>query len=100
MSSRQRAHRILPKARQDLEEIFQYTLEQWSLQQANEYYNHIIACFPDLASGIRHGRRIDNIKPGYLILPFQSHFIIYKSDARALTIIRILHRRMNIAAHL
>ncbi len=34
------------------------------------------------------------------ILPFESHFIVYKADVRAVTIIRILHQRMNITAHL
>ncbi|MGV1846122.1 type II toxin-antitoxin system RelE/ParE family toxin [Rhizobium sp. K15/93] len=43
---------------------------------------------------------MDHIITGYFILPFESHFIVYKADARAVTIIRILHQRMNITAHL
>lgn len=100
MSGRRRKHRLLPKARQDLDGIFRYTLEKWSVRQADDYYRKLVGCFADLANGAKHGRTIDHIKPGYFILPFQSHFIVYKADARTITIIRILHQRMNITAHL
>ncbi|WFS00482.1 type II toxin-antitoxin system RelE/ParE family toxin [Rhizobium tumorigenes] len=100
MSDRQRQFRLLPKARRDLDGIFRYTLEKWSLQQANDYYRRLTSCFPELACGARQGRNIDHIITGYFILPFESHFIVYKADARTVTIIRILHQRMNITAHL
>ncbi|ENN89627.1 plasmid stabilization system protein [Rhizobium freirei PRF 81] len=100
MSVKSRSCKLLPKARQDLEAIWRYTFETWSLQQANTYYSELIGCFPELAAGTARGRKVSGIKPDYLALACGSHFIIYKGDAQTLTIIRILHRRMNIAAHL
>ncbi|MDO3432793.1 hypothetical protein QWJ46_08865 [Rhizobium sp. CBN3] len=40
------------------------------------------------------------MRNGYTALSFRSHFIIYAETEDVLTVIRILHRRMNIAAHL
>lgn len=50
--------------------------------------------------GIARGRKVSGIKRDYLALASGSHFIIYKDSAQTVTIIRILHRRMNIGAHL
>jgi toxin ParE1/3/4 len=60
----------------------------------------LIDCFSDLASQAKRGRALDNIHPGYKVLAYQAHFVVYKETARFITIIRILHRRMNIANHL
>ncbi|QND48638.1 type II toxin-antitoxin system RelE/ParE family toxin [Rhizobium lusitanum] len=100
MSAKSRSYKLLPKARQDLDAIWRYTFETWSLQQANTYYTELIGCFPDLAAGTARGRKVGGIKPEYLALAHGSHFIIYKDGAQTVTIIRILHRRMNVGAHL
>jgi toxin ParE1/3/4 len=101
MSARQRPYRITPRARQDLDGIWFYTFQTWSKEQADIYYRGLVDCFPELASGAKRGRRIpENIRPGYRALAYQSHFIFYKETDRLITIARVLHRRMNIAAHL
>ncbi|WFU08569.1 type II toxin-antitoxin system RelE/ParE family toxin [Rhizobium sp. CB3090] len=100
MPAKRRSYKLLPKARQDLDAIWRYTFETWSFQQANAYYNELIARFPELAAGAVRGRRINGVKPGYLALACGSHFIVYKDDVEAVAIIRILHQRMNIGAHL
>ena len=99
MSAKNRSYKILPKARQDLDAIWRYTFETWSLQQANTYYNELIGRFPELAAGIARGRKVGGIKPDYLALASGSHFIIYKDGVQTITIVRILHQRMNIGAH-
>ncbi len=53
-----------------------------------------------LADGSKRGRQIEQIKPGYLCLSSGSHYIVYKQSAAGITIIRILHQRMNISRHL
>ncbi|MBB3286595.1 MULTISPECIES: type II toxin-antitoxin system RelE/ParE family toxin [Rhizobium] len=95
MSVKGRSYKLLPKARQDLEAIWRYTFEAWSLQQANTYYKELIGCFPELAAGTARGRKVSGIKRDYLALASG-----YKDSAQTVTIIRILHRRMNIGAHL
>lgn len=100
MSASRRIYRVTPAAQQDLESIWRYTFETWSLSRADDYYSLLIGCFPDLATGLKRGRRIEGIWDHYAALPCGSHFIIYTENDRAVTIIRILHKRMNIAAYL
>jgi toxin ParE1/3/4 len=55
---------------------------------------------PCLLNGTARGRKVGGIRSDYLALAYGSHFIIYKDGVQTLTIVRILHRRMNIGAHL
>ncbi|WP_454853933.1 type II toxin-antitoxin system RelE/ParE family toxin [Rhizobium binxianense] len=100
LASRQRVYRITPTSVQDLESIWRYTFETWSLSQADDYYNLLIGCFPDLAAGFKRGRRIEGAWERFHAFPCGSHFIIYTENDRAVTVIRILHKRMNIATYL
>lgn len=89
-----------PKATSDIDRIYDYTADNWGVDQAEDYTFAIRDCCQSLAKDTKRGRLLDSVKAGYLALSCQSHFIIYKSDARVVTVIRILHRRMNLAAHL
>ncbi|TWB51965.1 toxin ParE1/3/4 [Rhizobium sp. ERR 922] len=74
--------------------------EKWSYEQAEDYVFALRDRCHDLVKGIARGRKISGIKPDCLALASGSHFIIYKDVAQMVTIIRILHQRMNIGAHL
>ena len=54
-----RIYRLSPLAEQDLEDIWLYTLREWSADQADRYYHSIIsamkACLP---AGISHSQLI------------------------------------------
>jgi toxin ParE1/3/4 len=87
-------------ALRDIDEIYNYTRERWGSEQADRYILALREYCESLGDHTRRGRMIKSRKQGYAALAFQSHFIIYIESADALTIARILHRRMNIAAHL
>ncbi|MGO4438038.1 type II toxin-antitoxin system RelE/ParE family toxin [Rhizobium sp. RAF56] len=89
-----------PRAADDIDRIFDYTAEKWGSQQAEDYTLGIRDICRTLLDGERRGRKIAGLGSAYLALSFQSHFIIYKATERNLTIVRILHRQMNIATHL
>ncbi|MBV9775965.1 MAG: type II toxin-antitoxin system RelE/ParE family toxin [Acetobacteraceae bacterium] len=47
------------------------------------------------------GLPIDAIRPGYRKLAVASHFLFYRvTEAGMIDVVRILHQRMDIAAHL
>ena len=101
MSGSARAYRFSPQAERDLEEIWLYTFENWSAEQADRYHNQIMAAIEGLAGGSKQGRAIDDIRPGYRKLAVASHFLFYRiADAGMIDIIRILHQRMNAASRL
>jgi|GEM_PF-338913 len=52
-------------ARDDLEVIWDYTVEQWGVEQAERYLNILFTCFEDLAANPLLGRQRDDVKPGY-----------------------------------
>ena len=94
-------YRLAPQAERDLEEIWFYTFENWSAEQADRYHNQIMAAIEGLADGSRQGRAIDDIRPGYRKLAVASHVLFYRiADAGMIDIVRILHQRMDAASRL
>ena len=52
-------HWILTRAAiLDLEEIWRYTFERWSMEQADSYHNDMIGMINELAAGHRRGRKV------------------------------------------
>lgn len=89
-----------PQAAIDIDEIYDFTADTWGVARAELYTLEIRrGCMAISRSELR-GRPLDRVRPGYFSLSSGSHFIIYKQDDANLTIVRILHQRMNIAAHL
>ena len=93
-------YRLLPAARMDLENIWRYTFETWSLQQADDYQRLLVSAFSALANGRKNGRDLQAIRPGYFSLACNSHCIFYRKGATGILIIRVLHQRMDPTRHL
>ncbi|MBB3659964.1 toxin ParE1/3/4 [Rhizobium sp. BK650] len=85
----------------DLDDIWDYTFDNWGQEQADRYVNDIRKACEALGLGQRSGRPIDDIWPGLFKLAINSHFLFYRAleDGRA-GIVRILHKRMNVEARL
>ncbi len=99
MPVRRRAYRLAPRAESDLEEIWLYTSENWSFDQADRYHNAIVDAFEDLAAGRWTGRPVD-IREGYFKHPVGAHFIFYRFTRSGLTVVRVLHQRMDVGRRL
>jgi len=89
--------RIREKAVDDLEQIWIYTLENWSVEQADRYYNDIISEIEFIATDFLSGKSINHIKEGYRVSKVKSHLIFYKLGSDEIVeVVRILHQRMDI----
>jgi toxin ParE1/3/4 len=84
----------------DLEEIWLYTFETWSLEQADRYYGLLINEIEFLAKKPTAGKSINSIREGYHSTKVKSHIIFYRFSSAELNIIRILHESMDIPNHL
>lgn len=93
-------YRISPRAERDLEEIWLYSQGRWSAEQADRYAGALIDMIEALAADPEKGRRIDDIRPGYRKQAAGSHVIFYRQARPGIEIVRILHQRMNVSAHL
>jgi toxin ParE1/3/4 len=81
----------------DLNDIWDYTFEQWSENQADKYYStlkfacKVIGVNPDL------GREYTGIKRNLLGFKSGKHIIFYqKISVEEIEVIRILHERMDL----
>ena len=88
---------ISEKANEDLENIWLYTYENWSQEQADRYYNLILNETEYISEHFESGKSFEHIRKGYRSTKVKSHLIFYrKSIIDTIEIIRILHQRMDI----
>ena len=87
---------ISKKAVIDLEEIWLFTVDKWSVAQADRYYMLIIDEIEFIGKNITCGKPMDNIRKGYRATKVKSHLIFYRLVNNTVEIIRILHERMDI----
>ncbi len=91
---------ISNKAIADLEEIWIYTVETWSLAQADRYYSLIFDEINHICEQPTTGKSMDHIRKGYRASKVKSHLIFYRIVNDAIEIIRILHEKMDIDTRL
>ena len=92
------SYKISVKASEDLENIWLYTFENWSQEQADKYVNIIFDEIEYLAENPKFGKDFSHFRNSYRCSKVKSHIIFYKSIEKQneIEIIRILHQRMDI----
>jgi toxin ParE1/3/4 len=89
-------YKISDKARLDLIGIWEFTKKNWSVPQADKYYQIIVDKFLEISSKPELGKDYGDLRIGYRGIFVKSHIIFYKiSDRNLIEIVRILHQRMN-----
>lgn len=91
---------ISKKAVCDLEEIWLYTVEKWSVEQADRYYNLIFDEINFICTNINAGKSMEHVRKGYRTSKVKSHLIFYRVLNDTIEVIRILHERMDIESRL
>ena len=86
------------KAVEDLADIWNYTFDEWSERQADDYYNMLIAsCQKITTNPWLFGKRYDEIFDGLRGFKAGKHLLFYRIlDSGDVKIIRILHERMDL----
>jgi len=94
-------YKISKEALNDLERIWLYTIENWSVEQADRYFSLIFNEIEFLAKSPDSRKDFSHIRKGYFRSRVKSHFIFYKKNKEEiLEIIRILHQSMDIETRL
>ncbi len=86
-------------AREDLQEIWRYTFEQWGIEQAERYLGALFTCFEDLAANPQLGRERDDIKAGYRSFPQGRHVVFYTVGESSIQIIGIVQQSADVDGH-
>ncbi|MFV0591404.1 MAG: type II toxin-antitoxin system RelE/ParE family toxin [Draconibacterium sp.] len=91
-------YKISLEAKLDIENIWVYTFENWSPEQADRYFNQIMDEIEYLVINPESGKNYSRVRKGYFRSQVKSHFIFYKINRKIkeVEIIRILHQSMDI----
>jgi len=91
-------YKLSVEAGKDLEKIWAYTFENWSIEQADRYINQIIEEIEYISLKPENGKDFSYVRKGYLRTKVKLHFIFYKIDKKnkIVEVIRVLHQQMDI----
>lgn len=95
------AYILKGQAELDLEEIWNYTFHKWGIVQAHKYIDDLNDSFKYLSQNPLCCIENLEIQPPVRIYPCHSHLVVYliNSDVQ-ISIIRILHKKMDIRKNL
>ena len=90
-------YELTKKAVEDLSNIWNYTFENWSENQADKYYLLLIESFKEIASNPKIGKSFSEIFEGLKGLRVGRHIVFFQVvDNQKVEIIRILHEQMDL----
>jgi toxin ParE1/3/4 len=85
MAAKRRQVQLTPLAETDLEEIWPYTSQRWSLKQAEHYHHDLVETLETLARDDKIGRPWA-ARHGYLRYPVGSHVMFYRETDSTLDV--------------
>lgn len=106
MSRQSRRIVVSQRAQDDLADIAAWTAEKFGDRQAGMYVDAILETIDELLSNPARGKTRDEIGQGLRSLHMAKpgrrgrHLLLYREDAAAVTILRILHDGMELSRHL
>ena len=88
---------INEKALDDINKIWIYTAETWSIEQADRYYNLIFDEIEFIVENFKLARDFGETRKSYKYSKVKSHLIFFKKDKNnEIEVIRVLYERMDI----
>ena len=92
---------ISEKAVEDINNIWIYTAENWSVAQADRYYNLIYDEIEFIANNFDMARDFGKIRKSYKCSKVKSHLIFFKKDKmNEIEVVRVLHEKMDVESRL
>lgn len=90
-------YKLTNQAVDDLTQIWKYTIERWSENQADKYYQMLLDNFNEVANNPDLGKNYSIITENLLGWRAGRHLIFYrKMEENEIEIIRILHEQMDL----
>ena len=91
---------LKPQAINDLEDIFEYTLKNWSITQAEKYQDLLFESINTVLKSPKIGSKYFFKKGKYRKLNSNKHIIFYRIEDNRCIVVRILHEKMDLDTHL
>lgn len=91
---------VSSRAEDDFRRLLATSRVMWGEEQRDAYAERLTTAMRELIVHPYLGRARDDLSPGLRGLRAGSHIIFYRSDEQAVTIVRLLHERMDPARHI
>lgn len=88
------------KADIDLDEIADYSVQEWGEGQALKYLDGLIECFENIALTPDMGRDASEFSPYLKRFKYNAHSVFYTSTDKGVLIVRILSQKQDFGRHL
>ena len=88
-------YQLTDKARAQLDEVYEYSVLNFGLKNAQAYLEGFHGCFEILVLYPELGRNYGHIRLGIRRHDYESHSIYYRIADEGIVIVRILHQRQD-----
>lgn len=88
-------YKLTPRALDDLDDIWRYTAETWSVDQADSYIDELAGVFDAIVAVPHLAREYPEFSPPVRIHVYREHLIVYLTSADGIVIVRLLGGRGN-----
>lgn len=88
-------YRLSPRALADLDDIWRFSAESWSIEQADRYIDDLVRIFELIATMPTLAREHSEFKPPVRIHVHESHLIVYTIAEDHVSIMRLLGGRQD-----
>lgn len=89
-SGKDERYRLTPRAIADLDDIWRYTAEIWSIEQADHYVDELVSVFETIAMMPSLARERSEFDPPVRIHTHEKHLVIYTAQDDHVAILRLL----------
>jgi toxin ParE1/3/4 len=97
-----REYRLSPLASEDLDGIYDYTFDEWGVDQVRVYHSHVEKALEEVTQDpIRLGSKArDDLVNGCRSYRVEHHYLFYRIRGDRVEVGRVLHEAMNFEEHL
>jgi toxin ParE1/3/4 len=92
--------RLRPKAEEDLENIYEYSYQEFGRARADQYIEDLDSAFHKLADKPSLGSDYSHVRPALMAYRVVSHVVFFKPSVDGIIILRVLHKSMDYGRHL
>lgn len=87
------------QAEKDLETIIDFTVQRWGATQSHNYIDDLEALAQILADNPLLGTECQELSQGLRSFPYQSHLLFYVLQKDGITIVRVLHKSVDVVKY-
>lgn len=87
------------EAQEDVEQILQYSLENWGQPYTQKYGQKLDVAFRNIQTHPNIGKLRDDILPDYRMFKVEKYLIFYWLRSSSIVIVRVLHERQDLSLH-